>query len=197
MATRINYPYPRRRPVALSVNATLPPRGERTCEEACERSEEKDCENQCCRCVRFCEVLSLPAGFDASGICEDSASIAYNPAFLAYSMEPVEMDVDLPCGGCCKIELNRLSLSGAIPYIVSVGPVTGTCGDSVCLSVSGVAMVDVALGYACGEEAAETELISCENISTEVQVERECCGENGGVNLIIKGSFCLNNLFHS
>ena len=89
------------------------------------------------------------------------------------------MSAQLPCGGCCPVQVYRISLTGAIPYIINVGSVKSGCGSSVCLSVSGGTMVDEVVGYAGGSEPDLTEL-SCGSVTPSVNVSTEQCSCHGG-----------------
>lgn len=152
MSARINYAnrdFPNR-PSAAPAEDTG-----RTCSEpiaasantpaGCDCSSEPDsacscgCESctPCSRSVNFCETITLHESFDASDVCSSTAKIAYDTSFLGYTVEEMTMSAQLPCGGCCPVQVYRISLTGAIPYIINVGSVKSGCGCSVCLSVSG------------------------------------------------------------
>jgi len=104
------------------------------------------------------------------------------------------MDLALPCGGSCPVELYRISLCGVIPYMLSVGPIKGRCGDAVCLSTSGLVTVDLDLGYLCEAPGAQWKEIGCENITACTELILPESGCKTGRNLLVKGSFCFSGL---
>jgi hypothetical protein len=104
------------------------------------------------------------------------------------------MSAQLPCGGCCPVQVYRISLTGAIPYIINVGSVKSGCGCSVCLSVSGSTMVDEVVGYACGGSEPDLTELSCGSVTPSVNVSTEQCGCSGKTNVTVYGCFEFSNL---
>ena len=209
MSARINYAnrdFPNR-PAAAPAEDTG-----RTCSEpiaasantpaGCDCSSEPDsacscgCESctPCSRSVNFCETITLHESFDASDVCSSTAKIAYDTSFLGYTVEEMTMSAQLPCGGCCPVQVYRISLTGAIPYIINVGSVKSGCGSSVCLSVSGSTMVDEVVGYACGGSEPDLTELSCGSVTPSVNVSTEQCGCSGKTNVTVYGCFEFSNL---
>lgn len=152
------------------------------------------CTSPCSRCVDFCETLTLHESFNPSGVTVDCARIAYDTSFLGYTVEELTMDAALPCGGCCPVPVQRISLTGAIPYIISVGPVTSGCGCPVDLSIQGSTMVDEVVGYACGGCDPNLNAITCSNVTPCIQVSVEPCGCSDKTNITVCGRFTFNQL---
>ncbi len=148
----------------------------------------------CSRSVNFCETITLHESFDASDVCSSTAKIAYDTSFLGYTVEEMTMSAQLPCGGCCPVQVYRISLTGAIPYIINVGSVKSGCGSSVCLSVSGSTMVDEVVGYACGGSEPDLTELSCGSVTPSVNVSTEQCGCSGKTNVTVYGCFEFSNL---
>ena len=150
--------------------------------------------NSCTRCVEFCETITLRSPFNASGICTDSARIAYDPSFLGYTVEPETVQAELPCGGCCPVDVYRIGLTGAIPYVIDVGPVSSQCGAAVRLSASGNVMVDEMIGYICGGEEPQLTELGCANVRPNVRVAVSDCGRTDNTNITVYGTFCFSDL---
>ncbi len=148
----------------------------------------------CARSVDFCETVTLHESFDASNVCTQSAKIAYDTSFLGYTVEEQTMNASLPCGCSCPVMVYRISLTGAIPYIVNVGQVESGCGDPVCLAIQGSTMVDEVVGYACGDSEPELTEISCCSVTPDITVTVKPCGCSGKTNVTVSGSFSFSNL---
>lgn len=160
-------------------------------EEGC-GCDKKDC--GCARSVDFCETVTLHESFDASNICSDSASIAYDTSFLGYTVEELTMNASLPCGCTCPVDVFRISLTGAIPYIVNVGSVESSCGEPVCLAIQGSTMVDEVVGYACGDNEPDLTEISCSSVTPDITVTVKPCGCSGKTNVTVSGTFSFSDL---
>ena len=160
--------------------------------DSCGCSEEKEC--GCARSVDFCETVTLHESFDPSCICGDAATIAYDTSFLGYTVEELSMNASLPCGCSCPVDVYRISLTGAIPYIINVGTVESGCGAPVCLSVQGSTMVDQVVGYACGPAEPELNDITCCSVTPEVNVSIKPCGCSGKTNITVYGKFSFSDL---
>ena len=154
--------------------------------------EERD--RGCGRSVDFCETVTLHESFDAGSICGDSATIAYDTSFLGYTVEELTMNASLPCGCSCPVEVYRISITGAIPYIVNVGKVESCCGEPVCLCVQGSTMVDEVVGYACGGREPDLKDISCCSVTPDIAVKVKPCGCSGKTNVTVSGSFSFSDL---
>lgn len=194
MSARINY-VDRNRNSRMSVPATgvseeqeFIPEG--TAEENCGREE--GC--GCARSVDFCETVTLHESFDPGNICSSSARIAYDTSFLGYTVEDLTMTASLPCGCSCPVDVHRISLTGAIPYIVNIGNVESNCGEHVCLSVQGSTMVDEVVGYACSGSEPDLGDISCCSITPEIRVAVKPCGCSGKTNVTVSGVFRFSDL---
>ena len=148
----------------------------------------------CARSVDFCETVTLHESFDPCNICSSSASIAYDTSFLGYTVEELTMNASLPCGCSCPVDVYRISLTGAIPYIVNIGKVESGCGEPVCLSVQGSTMVDEVVGYACGGNEPELGEISCCSVTPEIHVAVKPCGCSGKTNVTVSGTFSFSDL---
>lgn len=167
--------------------------GECACEDGCERDEERhDC--GCRKSVDFCETVTLHESFDASGICDASARIAYDTSFLGYTVEELTMNASLPCGCTCPVDVYRISLTGAIPYIINVGTVESSCGEPVCLAIQGSTMVDEVVGYACGDNEPELTEVSCCSVAPDISVSVKPCGCSGKTNVTVLGKFSFSDL---
>jgi len=194
MSARINYVDRNRRrsmPCDCSANNSLMvAAGAAGCDaEGCEA---KEC--GCRRSVDFCETLTLHESFDASSICSENATIAYDTSFLGYTVEDLTMNAELPCGCSCPVAVQRISLTGAIPYIINVGSVSSGCGSEVCLSVQGSTMVDEVVGYACASSHPDVDDVSCDSVTPSISVEVSPCGCSGKTNVTVKGRFSFSNL---
>ncbi len=170
-----------------------------TADEDCRSEEGCGCgrdkmECGCARSVDFCETITLHESFDPCNICSSSASIAYDTSFLGYTVEEQTMKASLPCGCSCPVDVYRISLTGAIPYIVNIGTVESGCGEPVCLSVQGSTMVDEVVGYACGDNEPELGDISCCSITPEINVSVKPCGCSGKTNVTVSGTFSFSDL---
>lgn len=203
MSARINY-------VDRNRNRRMPPQVSDACEEqsfiaAGTADENCRCEEVCgcnrdtqgCGCARrvdFCETVTLHESFDAGNICSSSASIAYDTSFLGYTLEELTMNASLPCGCSCPVDVYRISLTGAIPYIINVGTVESGCGEPVCLSVQGSTMVDEVVGYACGGNEPELSDISCCSVTPDITVTVKPCGCSGKTNVTVSGTFSFSDL---
>lgn len=162
---------------------------------AAEEGAEHHHECECRRSVDFCETLTLHESFDASAVCSESATIAYDTSFLGYTVEELTMNAELPCGCSCPVAVQRISLTGAIPYIINVGSVSSGCGDDVSLSIQGSTMVDEVVGYTCETNDPELEEVSCENVTPCIdEVDVSPCGCSGKTNVTVKGRFVFSNL---
>ncbi|MEG1547585.1 MAG: hypothetical protein RR232_02410 [Clostridia bacterium] len=175
----------------------------RCCTPRCDKCDDhnhNECHNRprpdpkCTHCVNFCETLTLHESFDPSGISASSACIAYDTSFLGYTITEEMMDAELPCGGCCPIKVYKISLTGAIPYIMSVGSVKAACGCKVPLSVSGSTMVDEVIGYTCKDCDAELEGLKCSDIETCIDVKTQPCGCSEKTNITLHGTFKFKNV---
>ncbi len=164
---------------------------ENRCEEG-GRDKDKDC--GCGRSADFCETVTLHESFDPCNICSSSASIAYDTSFLGYTVEELTMTASLPCGCSCPVDVYRISLTGAIPYIVNIGSVESGCGEPVCLSVQGSTMVDEVVGYACGGNEPELGDIACCSVTPEINVSVKPCGCSGKTNVTVYGKFTFSDL---
>ena len=162
------------------------------CEEGCGGRDGGEC--SCARSVDFCETVTLHESFDPCNICSSSASIAYDTSFLGYTLEQMTMDASLPCGCSCPVDVYRISLTGAIPYIVNIGKVESGCGEPVCLSLQGSTMVDEVVGYACGGNEPELGEISCCSVTPEIRVAVKPCGCSGKTNVTVTGTFSFSDL---
>lgn len=201
MSARINY-------VDRNRNRRMPVHAAEMCEgqefiPAGEAEESCRCEEHCgknkgeCGCARsvdFCETVTLHESFDPCNICGSSASIAYDTSFLGYTVEELTMNASLPCGCSCPVDVYRISLTGAIPYIVNIGKVESGCGEPVCLSVQGSTMVDEVVGYACGGNEPDLGEISCCSVTPEIHVAVKPCGCSGKTNVTVSGSFSFSDL---
>ncbi len=207
MNTRINYGKNSGRPVNAQRVPYKPSggAGARVATEAAEvlnatqnGTEEGGCRKcrPCCgkRRAEFCETITLHESFDASDICPSSVRICYDTNFLGYTLEELSMEAKLPCGGSCPIDVYRVSLTGAIPYLVSTGPVTSGCGDGVCLSCQGTCMVDEMIGYLCGDEEPDLATLDCMSVTPTVNVSTEKCGCSNQTNVTFHGVFTFTNL---
>lgn len=148
----------------------------------------------CTRCVEFCETITLNAPFNPAGINSDSARIAYDPRFLGYTVEPETVQAELPCGGTCPVDVYRIGLTGAIPYIIDVGPVSSECGVPVRLSCTGNVMLDEMIGYICGGDEPELTELDCRNVVPRVRVSVSDCGRSDNANVTVYGTFCFSGL---
>lgn len=151
-------------------------------------------QRSCTRCVEFCETMTLNAPFNPSGINAECARIAYDPRFLGYTVEPETVQAELPCGGCCPVDVYRIGLTGAIPYIIDVGPVSSECGSPVRLSCTGNVMVDEMIGYICGGDEPELTELDCGNVKPNVRVSVSRCGASDNTNVTVYGTFCFSGL---
>ena len=149
------------------------------------------CHRPCSRCVEFCETVTLHEMFTAN-ISPSSTRIAYDTSFLGYTVEEETVHAKLPCGGSCPVTVYKVSLTGAIPYIINCGTVTSGCGSPCLLSIQGSVMVDEPVGYAC-DEPDLTEL-SCSNVTPHVEVLSEQCGCSEKTNITCCGTFTFSNL---
>lgn len=152
------------------------------------------CSRPCPPSVPFCETMTLHESFDVSGICEENTRICYDTRFLGYTVEELSMKASLPCGGYCMVPVRRVTLTGAIPYLISIGPVRAGCGDPVNLCIQGSTMVDEVVGFICSDEEPELELIGCNNVSPCIGVTAEPCGCSNKSNVTVCGKFMLHNL---
>ncbi|MCE5235513.1 MAG: hypothetical protein ABFC62_03905 [Clostridiaceae bacterium] len=200
MGTRINYGRTSgnggdgriRRPVAVAQNAA-----QNAVQN--ERRDNVGGEGGCCPKRRdlkapFCETVTLHESFDASNITPSSVCICYDTNYLGYTLEELTVDAKLPCGGTCPMDVMRVSLTGAIPYTISAGPVTSTCGDSVALSCQGVCMVDEDIGYLCNDEDPDLDTLGCSNVTPTVDIDVDRCGCSGKTNVTFRGVFTFSNL---
>ncbi|MEA5060052.1 MAG: hypothetical protein EOM66_07415 [Clostridia bacterium] len=162
---------------------------------ACQQNQnETSCSRPCPRSVAFCETLTLHESFDASCITEESARIAYDTSFLGYTVEELTMSATLPCGGTCPVPVQRVTLTGAIPYLISVGPVSSGCGSQVDLCIQGSTMVDEVVGYACGSSDPDLSAVTCSNVTPSLRVSVTPCGCSDKTNVTVCGKFTFNNL---
>lgn len=105
------------------------------------------------------------------------------------------MKASLPCGGHCMVPVKRITITGAIPYLISVGPVTSGCGGPVDLCIQGVAMVDEVVGYLCGStEEPDLDPFSCDNVIPCICASVEPCGCSEKTNVTVCGRFAFYNL---
>jgi hypothetical protein len=142
----------------------------------------------------FCETVTLHESLDASNITPASIRIAYDTDFLGYTLEELSMDAKLPCGGSCPIDVLRVTLTGAIPFIISAGPVTSGCGAGTALSCQGVCMVDEFIGYLCNDEEPDLESLGCASVSPTVDIDVEKCECTKNTNVTFHGAFTFSNL---
>ncbi len=154
----------------------------------------EDTPSSCSRSVNFCETVTLHESFDPSDISSSTAKIAYDTSFLGYTVEEQTMSAQLPCGGSCPVQVYRISLTGAIPYIINVGSVSSGCGSGVCLSISGSTMVDEVVGYACGGSEPDLTELSCGSVTPSISVATEKCGCSEKTNVMVYGCFSFSNL---
>lgn len=167
------------------------------CEDTNEAESEMPttaCGGSCTRSVEFCETMTLPAPFNTDAIKTNCARIAYDTSFLGYTVEPESVQAQLPCGGCCPVDVFRIGLAGAIPYIIDIGPVSSACGDTVRVNVTGNVMVDEAIGYICGGTEPELNELSCQNVTPHLCVEIADCGCTDNSNITVYGTFSFSNL---
>lgn len=160
----------------------------------CGCGNERDCGCRCERSVEFCETLTLHESFDASAITCTCANIAYDTSFLGYTVEPATVQATLPGGGCCPINVFMVSLTGAIPYIIDVGPVSSGCGCPVRLSLPGSVMVDESIGYTCGDAEPDLTELTCGSVTPHIHTEISDCGCSARTNITVHGSFCFTGL---
>lgn len=155
----------------------------------------RPCGRPCPPSVPFCETLTLHESFDASCITEEGAHIAYDTRFLGYTVEETTMKAALSCGGYCMVPVQRIMLTGAIPYLISIGPVRASCGDPVNLCIQGSTLVDEVVGYICaGEDDPELDALDCNNVVPCLCVSTEPCGCSDKTNVTVCGRFVLHNL---
>lgn len=141
--------------------------------------------------VRFCETITLHDSFSVQGVADQSASIAYDTDYIGYVIDHSTMNAQLPCGGTCPVNVYRISLIGAVPYIVSAGPVSGAQGVPIPVGAQGCAMVNQVVGYACGD-APEMPVIRHGDVSASVEVETAPCGHANKTMLTFKGVFTIS-----
>jgi len=165
---------------------------ENRCQDDGWDKEKENC--GCGRSVDFCETVTLHESFDPCSICSSATGIAYDTSFLGYTVEELTMNASLPCGCSCPVDVYRISLTGAIPYIVNIGKVESGCGEPVCLSVQGSTMVDEVVGYACGGNQPELGDISCCSVIPEIKVAVKPCGCSGKTNVTVYGKFTFSDL---
>lgn len=158
-------------------------------------------EPQAARCCRpcdlraeFCETITLHESFDASNISPGSIRIAYDTDFLGYTLEETCMEAKLPCGGSCPVDVMKVSLTGAIPYLISAGPVSSGCGSGACLSCQGTCMVDEVIGYLCGGEDPDLETLGCASVTPQVNIDVDRCECSDKTNVTFRGNFTFSNL---
>lgn len=202
MATRINYQYPRRQNGEMGY--PMQPMGAARrdehfitfAENEDEGAECSDCAycSQCERCVSFCETVTVHDSFDIHEVNSSTANIAYDTDFLGYTLDYVSMEAKLPYGSSCQVDVYRVSINGAIPYIVSMGPVRSNSGSNVNISVSGVCMVDEVIGYVCGDVEPEFSELEKNNVIANMDVSVEECGRSDCKNITVHGTFCFSNL---
>lgn len=153
------------------------------------------CRHRCCaRSVEFCETMTVNSPFNASNIKEDCARIAYDAGYLGYTVEPETVQAELPCGGTCPVDVFKIGLSGAIPYVIDVGPITADCGMPVCMSCFGNVMVDEFIGYICGSEEPELTELNCSNVTPSIQVAISDCRNSDNTNITVYGTFSFSGL---
>ncbi len=162
--------------------------------QAAEANARNFCSDPCKRSVAFCETFTLHESFDACGINPDTARIAYDTSLLSYSVETITMPVMLPCGCQCQVPVQRLTLTGAIPYIMSVGTVSSTCGGEVSVCVQGNAAVDEVVRYLCGDEEPDLDPLSCDNVLPRLFVSTEPCGCSDKTNITFCGRFIFQGI---
>lgn len=147
--------------------------------------------------IEFCQTITLDQSFCADEICEKNVKIAYDTEFLGFTVEESNMKADLPCGICCDVKVQKITLAGAIPYIVCVGPVSSRCGDCVDVCATGCATADQFIGYVCHGKKLDLDPISCCNVKVEdIDVKLHKCGESKNTNVQISGKFKLVGLFN-
>lgn len=152
------------------------------------------CGDPCKRSVAFCETFTLHESFDACGINPDCARIAYDTSLLCYSVESLTMPVMLPCGCQCQVPVQRLTLTGAIPYVISAGPIRSACGGEVSVCVQGSAAVDEVVRYICGDEEPDMADLSCDNVKPRLFVSVEPCGCSDKTNITFCGRFIFQDI---
>lgn len=152
------------------------------------------CGDRCKRSVAFCETFTLHESFNACGINPDTARIAYDTSLLCYSVESLTMPVMLPCGCQCQVPVQRLTLTGAIPYLISVGTVSSTCGGEVSVCVQGSAAVNEVVRYICGDEDPEMDDLCCDNVKPCLFVSTEPCGCSDKTNITFCGRFIFQDI---
>ena len=162
--------------------------------EAAKGRDENFCGDPCKRSVAFCETFTLHEAFDASCIDPANARIAYDTSFLCHSVETVTMPALLPCGCQCQVPVQRLTITGAIPYLISVGPVTSQCGGEASISVQGNAAVDEVVRYICGEDEPEVSPLTCEDVTCCLFVSAEPCGCSDKTNVTLCGRFIFQDV---
>lgn len=144
--------------------------------------------------VTFCETITLNEGFDTSCINPACTRICYETEFLGFTVETKTMMALLPCGGHCEIPVQMIRLTGAIPYLINVGPVRASCGSPIDLCFQGVALVDSVVGYLCGDEEPELDALTCENVLPVLCVSTEPCGCSCKTNVTVCGKFTFCGL---
>ena len=144
--------------------------------------------------VSFCETITLNERFDTSGLNTATTRIAYDTDFLGFTVEEETVAALLPCGGCCEVTVQKITLAGAIPYIISVGSVSAGCGSPVDICFQGTAMVDLVIGYVCGDEAPELGEVSCSNVRPFLCVSSDPCGCSEKTNVTVCGKFVFHNI---
>lgn len=142
----------------------------------------------------FCETVTLHESFDASCLSPSCVRICYDTNFLGYTLDEYSVQAQLPGGGCCPVDVLRVSLTGAIPYLISAGPIRSSCGDDTTISCQGVCMVDQVIGYLCNEEDPDLESLDCGNVTPTVDVDVDRCGCSGKTNLTFRGVFTFSDL---
>ncbi len=154
--------------------------------------------NRCGKCppqgdiaIRFCETITLHESFSVQGVTAQSACIAYDTDYIGYVIDRSTMNAQLPCGGTCPVNVYRINLIGAIPYIVSAGPVSSAQGVPVPVGAQGCAIVNQVVGYACGD-APEIPVIRYGDVSASVEVEPAPCGHANKTTLTFKGVFTIS-----
>ena len=174
------------------------------CGSGCECHSGHECGCGCncncgCECgarargVEICETMTLHESFDPCAVCANSATIAYDTSFLGYTVEQERVNVTLPFGGNVCVNVAKVSLTGAIPYIINVGPICSSCGSPVTCSLQGSTMVDEVIGYVCEGNDPGLCDISCSNVIPSLEVQVEKCGA-GKSNIVVRGMFNFVNL---